>query len=63
VEATIRLGHPAALALGHSVSRAAALLRDRLGPGRSKLCPAFVRGRRARPAARGLKTYATPMSW
>ena len=35
VEATIRLGHPAALALGHSVSRAAALLRDRLGPGRS----------------------------
>ena len=35
VEATIRLGHPAALALGHSVSRAAALLRDRLGPGRT----------------------------
>ena len=35
VEATIRLGNPAALALGHSVSRAAALLRDRLGPGRT----------------------------
>jgi len=35
VEATIRLGHPAALALGHTVSRAAALLRDRLGPGRT----------------------------
>jgi len=35
VEAAIRLGHPAALALGHSVSRAAALLRDRLGPGRA----------------------------
>ena len=35
VEASIRLGHPAALALGHSVSRAAALLRDRLGSGRT----------------------------
>lgn len=34
VEASIRLGHPAALALGHSVSRAAALLRDRLESGR-----------------------------
>jgi len=33
VEASIRLGHPAALALGHSVSGAAALLRDRLGSG------------------------------
>lgn len=35
VAAAIRLGHPAALALGHSVSRAAALLRDRLGPSRT----------------------------
>ena len=35
VEASIRLGHPAAVALGHSVSRAAALLRDRLGSGRT----------------------------
>jgi DNA-binding transcriptional MerR regulator len=33
VEASIRLVHPAALALGHSISRAAALLRDRLGSG------------------------------
>jgi MerR family transcriptional regulator, light-induced transcriptional regulator len=35
VAAAIQLGHPAALALGHSVSRAAALLRDRLGPSRT----------------------------